>query len=184
MINFTNYKNVLSVCDKARDASGIMHSLTGAISMSQIFDNACYRPSNFKTYEYIDPITYAKYGEKSLWFMDSRILWTADAIREYFNLPCVINNYITAKDGDIYKESGLRYDTALGAERSQHLYGRAVDIKIHGLSADDARKEILDKQKTEPAFRFITAIELDVSWLHVDCRNTESDTIYTFTKSA
>jgi hypothetical protein len=152
--------------------------------MSQVFDNAIYKPEHFKVFEVVDPITYSAYGDKSLWFMDSRILWTADALRDYFGKPCIINNYMTAKQGEyVYKDSGLRYQVNPGAERSQHLYGRATDIKIQGVSANDARQEILSKQKTEAAFRFITAVELDVSWLHVDCRNTNQPDILTFSKA-
>ena len=183
MITPKTYKNILSVVEKAQDASGQLHSLAGAISVSSIFDNSVYKPEYFKTYELVDPVTFASFGENSLWFMDSRILWTGDALREYFNAPCIVNNYMTAKTGEyIYKDSGLRYEINPGAARSQHLYGRALDIKISGISSDDARKEILSKQGSEPAFRFITAVELGVSWLHVDCRNTNKSDIFTFSQ--
>jgi hypothetical protein len=69
------------------------------------------------------------------------------------------------------------------ATRSQHLYGRALDIKIQDVTAEDARKEIKAKWKVEPAFRFITAMEEGVSWLHVDCRNTNLNELFTFTNA-
>jgi len=181
MLSLTALKNILNICDQARDISGQLHSVTGAISMSQVFDNAVYKPEYFKTYEVVDPITFATYGDKALQFMDSHILWTFDALREYFNTTIIINNYNNPKTGTVYKDSGLRIKPVGTSARSQHLYGRAGDLKITGVSAEEARQEIIKNHRTSPAFRFITAIELGVSWLHVDCRNTNQDALLTFT---
>jgi len=111
------------------------------------------------------------------------MLWTFDAVREYFDKPTIINNYIHAKAGQpVYKESGLRLAPVGAATRSQHIYGRAGDLKIQDVTAEDARKEIMARWRKEPAFRFITAIELDVDWLHIDCRNTNMEVLFTFSK--
>jgi hypothetical protein len=179
------YKNFLAACKDLRTTSGSVHSAAGAFEMLQIMDNSVYRPEWFKVYELVDPLTFNRYGDKSLQFMDSRMLWTLDAMREYFNRPIVVNNYMTAKPGVyVYKFSGLRLPDSLDndADRSQHIYGRAGDLKVFELSAEEVRQEIKAKWKTEPAFRFITAIEDKVNWLHIDCRNTNSEQLLVFSK--
>jgi hypothetical protein len=183
MLSPIYYKNMLAACKFVRESTGDLHSAVGTIDAAAIFDTAVYKPEHFRIDEIVDPATFATYGEKSLWFMDSRILWTADAIREYFNKPCIVNNYNIAKPGEyVYRDSGLRLEPVGAATRSQHIYGRALDIKIQGVLAGDARMEIKSKWKAEPAFRFITAIEDGVNWLHIDCRNTNSDQLLIFTK--
>ena len=183
MLSFKAFSNFLDACKGLRAASGAAHTAAGAGEMLYILDTAVYKPEHFKVHEVLDPATFTTYGDKGLWFMDARILWTFDALREYFDKPIIINNYIFAKDGaPVYKESGLRLVPVGAASRSQHLYGRAGDLKVQDITAEDARKEIMARWRVEPAFRFITAIELDVSWLHIDCRNTNQSTLLTFTK--
>jgi hypothetical protein len=184
MLSFSFHKNFLDVLRQTRDVSAKLHGISGAVEQSLMFEDACYKPEYFKAYEIVDPVTFSKFGEKSFQFMDARILWTADALREYFGKPCIVNNYITARPGvPPYKESGFRLAPVGAALYSQHLYGRALDIKIQDVPAEQARQEIISKHKTEPAFRFITAIEEGVDWLHIDCRNTLQDGLFIFKKA-
>jgi hypothetical protein len=174
MLSSTYLKNLFSIFTRARDVSGELHALAGVVSSADIFDDVLYRPIHFSSSEFVPPEVFNQYGEKSLWFMDSRILWTADALREYFSVPIIIN---TAQ----FHDRGFRLpDTATGKDLSQHKFGRAIDFDVKGKTADDVRKIIFDNYKTEPAFRFITAVELNVDWVHIDCRNVEK--IFTFSK--
>lgn len=183
MLSLKTFSNFLDSCKGIRDLSGSLHTATGSFEMLQILDTSVYKPEYFKTYELVPPEVFSVLGEKALALMDSRILWTFDAIREYFKAPITINNYTTAKPGEyIYKDSGFRVAPVGSAAYSQHLFGRAGDLKIKGVSAADARAEIKAKWKTEPAFRFITAIEDGVSWLHVDNRNNNTDQLLIFSK--
>ena len=59
-----------------------------------------------------------------------------------------------------------------GAELSQHKFGRAIDLNPVELLASDIRIDIKAK-KYSYDFRFITCIEDNVNWLHIDCRNTD-----------
>ena len=183
MLTLKSFTNFLNACKGLRETSGLVHSAAGSFEMLQILDSTVYKPEHFKPWELVPPEIFGAFGDKSLAFLDARILWTADAIREHFNVPAVVNNYNSARPEEyVYSDSGFRLSPVGAATYSQHLYGRALDIKLKGVDAETARIEIKAKWKSEPAFRFITAVELDVSWLHIDCRNTNSEQLLLFSK--
>lgn len=125
-----------------------------------------YVPKYFELHEFLPPSIYDQ--NKNLWFLfDERILKTADRLRELYG-PLVINDWFW---GGKYKESGLReFKTETGSKLSQHKFGRALDIKPIRFSASQLRDDIL-KNSNIKAFEYITCIEMDTPWLHVDCRN-------------
>jgi hypothetical protein len=142
-----------------------------------------YLPTHCKVQEYVCPEIYNKYGDKSIWFMDPRILWTIDAIRDLFNKPIIINNYSFSSVQDPFKYRGLRPFGLHGieAQMSQHFFGRAIDFDVIDYPPNTVREEILSNQK-EAAFKYITALELNVNWVHIDCRNYDkTNGIFTFT---
>ena len=55
----------------------------------------------------------------------------------------------------------------VGTDRSQHRFGRALDLVPTEYNVDDIRNDI----KAGEDFGGITCIEDGVSWLHIDCRN-------------
>lgn len=181
MLSPAHYKNVIDLCQSSKEVADLSgHVIQGAIDAARVFDSAGYYPVHFTIPEFIGPETYAKYGNNALWFMDSRILWTIDATREYFNVPMTVNTW---KQGGQYQERGLRLSSSdTGADMSQHKFGRAIDFDLAGMTADVVRAEIKKNYKTEPAFRFITALEENVSWVHIDCRNTNMSDLLLFTK--
>ena len=125
-----------------------------------------YRPIYFTLDELVPPELIFKYGEMCWWFLDPKILWTADALREYFSVPIICN-------GDKEKYRGLRppgYDIKNSVYMSPHEQGKALDLTITGRTAESVRQEILSLPD-ETAFQFITRIEEGVDWLHVDCFN-------------
>lgn len=65
-----------------------------------------YEPKHFIVQEFVDSISFSERGKKAISVMDWRMLWTADAIREYFNKPVIINNWHT---GGNRRWSGIRY---------------------------------------------------------------------------
>jgi hypothetical protein len=134
---------------------------------------------NFILQEFIDPEIYQLMGDKSIELIDTRIIDIAQAIRDHFNLPCIINNW---HEGGGYKESGLRkFLSKTGAAFSQHKFGRAIDIKIEGVTDyDSVRSEILKKDEFAGYFRLkgLTVMESGTpTWLHIDCRFTGSEEI-------
>lgn len=137
-----------------------------------------YIPKHFKAHEFVPPSIFNKRGDKSFELIDSRILMTMDKLREMLGRPITVNNYYW---GGSRSQSGLRtldfygstskYESSL----SQHKYGRAVDFLVKGMSAVDVRKFIVDNKEHFP---YITFMETDISWVHIDCRNCEAITTW------
>ncbi len=124
----------------------------------------------FYTKEFIDPDTYKQYGEMSIQFIDKRIVQGADLIREHFGKPVTINNYHV---GGTRVFSGLRpFDCKIGAKRSQHKYGRAIDFLVQGVTPQEVYAEILKNwdEKFSKVFTTLENIKFTESWCHADSR--------------
>jgi hypothetical protein len=128
---------------------------------------------NFELKEFVSPELFKQFGEKSIWFLDPCIVQFAQTFRDHIGRSVIINNWHT---GGKAKYSGHRpLNCEIGASLSQHKFGRAVDIKVEGFSGAELRKIIVsnyDKLFSD----YITTIEDGTdTWLHADCRWTESD---------
>lgn len=154
---------------RLRELGGQLHSLLGAMEMlSQQFSSCLYQP-RAPIQTFIPPEVYKVYKEKSIAFVDFRVLWTFDALGEYFARPIAGNNWHTIGQ---FNYRGFRPPACtVGAALSQHRFGRAQDCDVIGIDAKEVRQEI-KQHPAEEAFRYITCIEEDVNWLHYDCRNT------------
>lgn len=131
-----------------------------------------YEPKHFGIKELVPPEVYTALGDKSLLLLEPRMLQMIDGIREFFGKPVTINNW---SSGGQFKNRCFRpADAGVGAQWSQHKFGRAADMDIQGYTAEQARAAILEHQK-DPLLVHISVIEKDVNWLHVDCRNVKSD---------
>lgn len=64
------------------------------------------------------------------------IAYKAQQIRDFFGLPLVITSWLRPK---LYNE------LVNGAEKSQHVYGKAIDFKVRGLSCDEVRVRLEPK---------------------------------------
>jgi len=136
-----------------------------------------YQPEHFIIQEFVPPQTYALFGARSWLAMDVRIVWTADAVREYFKKPVTINTW---HNGGQFSARGYRLPTVKTLDDlTQHKMGRAIDFDVKGIAAEEVRKEII-AHPTEFYFRFIRRLELNVNWVHADCALTNSDKIITF----
>lgn len=124
-----------------------------------------YTPKHFKIQELVPKSIYASLGSRSLIVMDPRILYTIDLIRDHFGKPITVNSWMW---GGSFDQRGFRDYMNVGAKYSQHRYGRAIDFDISALTAEEVRQELI-KQKDK--FKYITTIEKDVLWVHMDCRN-------------
>jgi len=130
---------------------------------------------NFLLQEFVPKEFWNLHKEKSLWAIDERIIIMAQQIRDDFNSTITINNWCY---GGTRNESGLRVPESKNYNpRSQHTYGRAVDIVSVHYSAEEMRQHIF---KNPEKYEHITAIELDVNWLHIDCRYTNQKQIFKF----
>ena len=134
-----------------------------------------YVPKHFKFYELVPHEIYLEFGEGSRFLFDDRILRTADQIREFFNKPVVCNNWYW---GGRKNFRGFRpADCTIGALFSQHKFGRALDLTINGVTSVQARDIIMNHQAQFP---YITRIEDNVPWLHIDCANVHHNGIHLF----
>ena len=130
---------------------------------------------DFSLAEFVPPVIYEKYVDKSLWFVDPKIVQIAQFIRDRFGKPITINNYLT---GGSYQYSAFR-DSActIGATNSQHRHGRAIDFRIKGITAHEVREDIIQNYGLYRPTG-LTTIEADTAtWVHVDCRNTNQETL-------
>ena len=150
-----------------------------SIGLKKANDDVFYIPKYFKTQEFVDAESYYKYGDKALGEMDVRILKSADGIREYFNKPVTINNWAW---GGPREWSGIRLPhSPYYSKYSQHSYGRALDLLVQGVPAEEVRQEILHHPWNK-AFKYITRMEDSVGWIHIDCKHHDKkhDGIYLF----
>lgn len=126
-----------------------------------------YTPKHFKAKEFLPN------GYTDLSVMDDDILEVADQIRELLGVPCTIN-----ANGRQY--CGWRpKDCKVGAPKSMHKLGKAVDLHPIGMTAEDARKLIL-KACEMGAIPKLGRMEADVTWLHADLGPRKNGKVYVF----
>jgi hypothetical protein len=145
-----------------------------------------YQPKFFTTQELVPKAVYDRYGDSAMHLcMDSRILWTIDQLATSPLFPRLdgrdhtvirVNTWPYGGDTD---QRGYRTDPEVGAELSQHRFGRAVDLTIEGISAEEVR-QLAKKGKLDRELTYITCIEDDVSWLHLDCRSISGNRLVFF----
>ena len=124
---------------------------------------------NFYLQEYIDPFFWGIYAEQCIRFLDPVKFTLSQFLRDRYGKSITINNWHVK---GIYKESGLRRrNTKTGSYYSAHKSGRADDLKIKGMIAEEVRQDIL---KHEALFfeQGLRAIELDTpTWVHLSTEN-------------
>jgi len=102
--------------------------------------------------------------------VDSKLVIVAQWIRDTLGKPVTINNYAT---GGQYKESGLRdINTTTGAKKSAHKEGKAIDIKVKGMTAKEVFDWCLDHQIELYAMgiREIEDNKYTPTWTHLGTR--------------
>ena len=126
-----------------------------------------YKPKYFKLYEVFPKDFYLKYYpvyKERLWLlMDVRILKTYDQLRNRFG-KIVMNDYHWG--GRNHYRGWRPFDCPIGAELSQHKWGRGGDGIFMETPIRKVRSAVLKGE-----FKYVTAVERDVPWLHIDCRN-------------
>ncbi|MFA7542796.1 MAG: hypothetical protein WCY84_00340 [Candidatus Cloacimonadaceae bacterium] len=124
----------------------------------------------FEIREFVSPAVYQRFQHNAWWFIDPRLIESADAIREHFG-PMIINDWAC---GGAFRYRGLRSSLDADAPRgdfSMHRFGRALDAHFVSASVEEVRSYILANQSRFP---HIKGLELNVSWLHIDTRNSEN----------
>lgn len=138
----------------------------------------------FAVNELVCPHTFNKYGERSWQFLDTNALYGLLLMRvSIFGVPMYVNSYKNGKT-----QRGLRCNlcqivkdkTNAGVlYMSQHPFGKAWDFDVQGMTAEQARKKIIENANLFP-FNF--RLESDVNWVHWDCLDMYDNTakVYIF----
>lgn len=139
--------------------------------------------------EFVDKATFAKYGDRCWQFLCPRLLETVLILRKGINKGMSINSW---KWGGSQQQRGLRTNicdivskkTAAGKlYLSAHVTGKAVDITVTGMEAEEARNWI---KENEELFPYKIRLEhkkngVPISWLHLDVySNPQNPKIYFF----
>ena len=135
----------------------------------------------FKIQELVSKDVYEKYGEKSWEFIDERIIKILDLLREHFDKPITVNNWIFG--GNLHQR-GLRAnkDEIVKSKSdyyiSQHCLGKAVDLNVKGMTAQEVYEEILKNKSKFPLISRIENIKNTPTWVHIDVANTDEFKIF------
>ena len=113
-----------------------------------------YKPKHFHLFELVPKIDYDLKPPWLLWaLLDERMLITADQLRERYGRMNA-NTWKWLENGPQYR--GWRPpNCTVGAEFSQHKYGRALDSVFSGVTAEEIRQDI---KENEDLFPFINSI--------------------------
>ena len=144
-----------------------------------------YIPEHFQLQELFPQDFYEQYYPQrgaNLWeLIDHRVLRVFDGLRTVYG-PIVVNDWMWGGKNNYrgYRPPGCK----IGARLSQHRFGRAGDGIPSKTTAEKIRQDIMKHRKDindnnmdpaivfeHPSFRYITAFEIGISWLHFDVRN-------------
>lgn len=138
-----------------------------------------YRCKHFSIKELVTPQMYSDWGDKCWSLFDDRLLRMIDMLREELG-PCVINDWSW---GGNFQHSGIRDEHFYGsaekylASRSQHKYGRAVDLKFNKMPAQEVRKYLIEHKDQYADIKFVECGPLrsgkNMDWVHIDVRNEQ-----------
>lgn len=129
----------------------------------------------FEIEEFVPPQIFKQYGQRSIWFIDPKIVDIATAYREFFEVPVRINNW---HNGGPYSYRGYRPPRVnIGSEYSQHKFGRAFDCNIGTMNAKQMFDEVSKNYAHFEKFGLTTLenYKFTDGWLHSDCRITNND---------
>lgn len=142
-----------------------------------------YRPKYFELYELLPPelFTYddmqrPKELQSGWMHFSSELLETIDIVRDIIGKPLICNTWY--QNGN-RRWSGFRPQYCeIGAAKSLHKEGKAVDIICSSYTAEEMRKIIKDNKDKLP---YKIRIEDGVSWLHIDVKERKDNAkIYFF----
>ena len=125
--------------------------------------------NSFKIHELVPKHIYEAYGEKAWRFISPQLILSIDMLKTRFPKGTMtINNYMW--DG-LREWSGLRTPTSpYYSETSMHSFGKAVDCIFSHYMVGEVRDYIIDNPTLFP---HVIGLEMNVGWVHLDCRNEE-----------
>ena len=133
-----------------------------------------YQCKHFAIHELIPPHLFEKFRERGWRFLDERLCKTLDDLRGMFG-HMTVNDYYW---GGKREWSGFRTpDSPYYSVGSGHSIGASADCLFRGHSADEVRRKIFESPDLKE-FRYITELELGISWFHFSVRNSKRITTY------
>ncbi len=130
-----------------------------------------FRPKNFALEELVPKATLVDLEEAAWDLLDENALKALQAIRELIG-PCEVNTW--HKGGPFQFRGWRPKDCPVGAPGSMHKLGCAFDISPKKMTAEEARKLILENAG-KGDLGFIRRLERKVNWVHFDTKLTEFD---------
>lgn len=137
-----------------------------------------YKPENFILQEFVSREVWKERGDRAWELLDYRIVVSVQEIRDYTGGRVVLNDWKWGgnREQQVFRTSDY-YDEV---RFSPHLFGRAADPKLFlsnssgGTKLDgEQSRELILSMKRMGKLEFVTAMEDDVDWLHIDCRQTD-----------
>lgn len=124
----------------------------------------------FRLEEFIPKEVYNRFGENSIWFVDTRIVDLANFVRSRFGKSMTINNW---HSGGNFNYRGFRPpDCSVGGKLSQHKFGRAIDFNIEGITPQEVYKDIIQNTSLyiKAGATTVEDIAYTKGWSHIDIR--------------
>lgn len=134
----------------------------------------------FKTQELVDKEVYELIGDNAVNLLDERLIETIDAVREILDVPLICNDW---QWGGTRTQCGYRSaKSKVGAKKSFHKQGLAVDLYSKEMSAKEMRRRIKEYEDELPYPIRIEKWDAngEITWLHIDLGDTQGDKIYFF----
>ena len=125
---------------------------------------------NFDLREYLHPDVWNQFGASSIWFLDPRLYTINQCLRDRHG-QVTINDWLW--EGS-FVDSGFNLYRKIGADYSQHKFGKATDSKFKNISADEVREDILKHQRfwLEMGLTTLESADYAPTWVHLDTRYT------------
>jgi hypothetical protein len=135
----------------------------------------------FSDHFYLDELVpkeiYMTFYEKSIMFLDPRTKDIIEGVRNYFGVPLIINNWWTG--GNRHNSGFVLPEDNTESKYSQHLFGRGYNLWFPPKTNYEKIRETIRERYDSFKKMEITTIESDTpDHLHIDCRQTNLDTLY------
>ena len=132
----------------------------------------------FKVRELVCDHTYNKWGEQSWQFLDTTYVHTILVLRrDILQTGMICNNSSMHQRGLRCNMCNL-VSTKQRVYLTAHVLGKAGDFTVVGMTADEARKKIVEKADMLP---YPVRMEEGVNWLHIDTLPVSDNKITFFT---
>jgi len=128
----------------------------------------------FAPHELVSLLHYTDFDDKDDIYslFDDKLKAVMVYIRETINKPFVVNTW---KKQGRFQYRGYRDRTcSIGAPKSMHREGKALDFDIVGWNAETSRKRIVELCIKDLPYPI--RIEKGVNWVHIDIKSVENST--------